>query len=197
MSEPKDSLYDISDAITLSRRLAGRPAPSAAQDEAPYIRFLAKKHPSAAPSTSTPAPFAETPSTAKPEFGPLPGEPFHNWEEVLKWCVEFSKAECGFIVDSQGFVMMTHGGNLPSDGFEGAGANLGAAFIDLSRTELDSGDIHIADLTYDQRAFLTMRLVDKAGEYCILGILSDKREHVWPKHLVYQQIMKNMSNLLL
>ena len=201
MSEPKDSLYDISDAITLSRRLAGRPSPTAPEEASRYIRFSAGRSPADAGQSvrqAEPTPPAAAPSPAtKPEFGPLPTAPFQNWEDVLKWCVTFSKAQCGFIVDSQGFVMMTHGENLPADAFEGAGANIGPVYIDLNRMDLDKGNVHIVEMTYAARSLLTMRIVDKAGEYCIVGILSDEIEHVWPKHILYRQIMKNMANLLL
>lgn len=200
MSEPKDSLYDITDAIALSRKLAGDRATvkktSIHPEEESYIRFSAGITPAAEPR---PAPAAAVPSVVPPapSHGPLPTGSFHNWDEALAWCVEFTKAQCGFIVDSQGFVMMTHGTNLPPDGFEGTGANLGSVFSDLSRLEIDGGKVHIADMTYDKHAFLALRIVDGTGEHCTIGILSEHATHEWPKHLVYSQIMKNMTHLLL
>jgi hypothetical protein len=190
MSEPKDSLYDISDAIALSQRLVGATIVSATEADFPYIRFSAglKEVPEVAP---------ERHEVAHAFQPPPPREPFRNWEDVLKWCVEVSKAKCGFIVDSQGFVMMMHGDDLPGDGFEGAGANLGVVFSYLNRMEIDAGNVRIADLTYEKRSMLALRVTDTAGEYCTLGIISPNNSHSWPKDLIFQQIMKSMSNLLL
>ncbi len=203
MSEPKDSLYDISDAIVLSRRLTGEKAtarkPSISPEDEPYIRFTAGVKPETQPRR-TPPPAAAAAPVATPsviEHAPLPTEPFGNWDEAIAWCIDFSKGRCGFIVDSQGFVMITHGKNIPEDGFEGAGANIGSVFTDLSQLELDSGAVRVAEITCETRSLLAIRIVDHNGEHCTLGLLSDDNTHVWPKHIVYQQIMKSMSNLLL
>lgn len=199
MSEPKDSLYDLSDAIVLSRRLAGeakKGSPSPIKtDDAPYIRFSTgiKSAIETARAPSVPVPSLRTGT----EAADLPTAPFHSWEEVLKWCIDFSKAKCGFIVDSQGFVMITDGKDVPADAFEGAGANLGGVFSNLDQMELASGKPLIADLTYEQKAFLAIRIVDHAGEHCTIGLIAEGNEQSWPKHAVYRQIMKNMSTLLL
>jgi hypothetical protein len=193
MSELKDSLYDIGDAIALSQRLAGVTNAAPKEPDSPYIRFYAGPQP--APTVRSMQDRVDT--ALRADQPPLPKEPFRNWEEVLKWCIDFSKATSGFIVDSQGFVMMMQGERLPDDGFEGAGANLGVVFNCLNKMEIESGDVRIADLTYEKRSMLAVRVTDAAGEYCTLGILSAGDSHLWPKHAIYQQIMKNMSNLLL
>ena len=197
MSDLKDSLYDISDAIALSRKLIGRSDADRLPTDTQYIRFSAG--PARAVDASAPqvVPVPVPQPSTEPTLPPLPEKPFENWEEVLRWCVEYTSARCGFIVDSQGFVMMTHGERLPGDGFEGAGANLGTVFLYLNRLELESGDAQIADLTFASRSFLTLRINDKTGEYCMLGLISDDRECSWPKYPVYDQIMKSMSELLL
>ena len=202
MSESKDTLYDISDAIALSRRLTDDREGAAAETASPYIQFTADTRGSApaARPTAPPAPPAATaPPSASPSQAPapLPDAPFHSWDDVLRWSVEFTKARCGFIVDSQGFVMITHGESIPGDGFEGAGANLGAVFIYMNRLDLDSGDARAADLTFGTRAFLALRIDDDAGEYCMLGLISDDSTHTWPKQAIYTQIMNSMSELLL
>lgn len=93
--------------------------------------------------------------------------------------------------------MMTDGKDIPEDQFEGAGANLGGLFSDLNQMDNDSGSALFADLTYEKQAFLAIRIFDPNGEHCILGIVSDDINHSWPKQAVYQQIMKNLSALLL
>ncbi len=204
MTELKDSLYDIRDAVALSQRLIGATKPQAGEAESPYIRFssglkqVSKTEASIETGASSDTEAAsERPAVIVADRPPPPEEPFRSWEDVLKWSIEVSKGSCGFIVDSQGFVMMMHGEDLPSDRFEGAGANLGVVFGYLNKMEIESGDVRIADLTYEKRSMLAIRVTDAQGEYCTMGILGMNAIHPWPKHAIYHQIMKNMSNLLL
>ena len=204
MSEPKDNLYDISDAIALSRLLTGEKAvarkPSVPPDDGSYIRFSAGTGVAPAPyAARIPVPSSSPAAKIKPEVerAPLPKEPFLSWEEALTWCIEYTKARCGFIADSQGFVMITDGKNVPEDAFEGVGANIGSVFIDIDRLDLESAAVRTAEITYEQQALLVARVFDSTGEYCIIGLISYDPAHPWPKQPVYDQIMKSMTHLTL
>lgn len=104
---------DIETARTLSRRLAGLDtgAADSGAEPSPYLRFSPAGREAVAPAT----PGAAT------ETEPL--NDFTRWDEFLAWGLNKARSSAVFAVDPQGFVIGSSG-NVPPDGFEGAGAEL-------------------------------------------------------------------------
>jgi hypothetical protein len=119
-------LSDIDAARSLSRRLAGLDTDAVIEDAAPtpYLRFAPAEAAADAAVSESPA-----------ETEPL--NDFNRWDEFLAWGLNRTRSSAVFAIDPQGFVIGSSG-NVPPDGFEGAGAELSYVMsqADVMRTEM-------------------------------------------------------------
>ena len=104
---------DLEAARSLSRRLVGLEAGATGADApaTPYLRFT--------PGPPEPSTSAVGPGEADTE----PLNDFTRWDEFLAWGLNKARSSAVFAIDPQGFVIGSSG-NVPADGFEGAGAEL-------------------------------------------------------------------------
>jgi hypothetical protein len=195
MNVSKERLYDTEEAMTLSHQLTTGTTPHEKGDTtSPYIRFSSgsRTRPEPRARQSVPAPSAATEAEVVIE---LPEDPFGSWEEMLKWSREVAGATSCFVVDSQGFVLMRNGEDLPEDGYEGVGANLGIAVDQLNQMEMDSGDIQVADLMYQNRTLLVIRVKDKDGDFFTLGMMDADRVSPENKKQIYRQVRRSLAQM--
>ena len=125
---------DVDIARALSRRLSGMDEGSRDEAASPYLRF-------SAPADGAPA----------PEPGEGPEEElneFTRWDEVLAWSLNKTRSSAAFAVDPQGFVIGTSG-NVPSDGFEGTGAELSYVMSQADVMDPEMGGLKSVGLEFD------------------------------------------------
>jgi hypothetical protein len=199
MSELKESLYDTTDAIALSLQLssAGTGATSEVyqNDSIPYIRFSAGPRVAPPVPRPTPKPPAEA-TKAEPEIS-LPSEPFENGDEMLKWCIDAAGATHGFVIDSQGFVILREGEELTDDGYDGAGATLGLVVDQLNQLEIDGGEIQVADLIFQNRFMLVVHAKDKDNDVYNMGIIGSSPITTNQIKVIYQQVRRSLLQVAL
>jgi hypothetical protein len=194
MNEARDSLYNTGDAIALSLQLTGAAPTTSHGDENRYIRFSAG--PRAAPALPRQSLKAEEEPHGEPDHA-LPAEPAANGEEMLKWCISTAAATTGFIIDTQGFVILKEGENIPDDAYEGAAANLGLVVNQLNQMEIDKGDVQVADLIYKDGFMLIICVKDKDGDTYNMGIIGDSPITTGKKKLIYQQVRRSLMQIAL
>lgn len=128
---------DIETARTLSRRLSGLESGDgdAAAGPSPYLRF-------------TPTQVVEAPEVEQPET-PLeePLNEFTRWDEFLAWSLNKVRSSAAFAVDPQGFVIGSSG-NVPADGFEGAGAELSYVMSQADAMDPEMGGLRSLGLEF-------------------------------------------------
>ncbi len=90
---------------------------------------------------------------------------------------------------------MRDGEDLPEDGYEGVGANLGIAVDQLNQMEMDSGDIQVADLMYQNRTLLVIRVKDKDGDFFTLGMVDADRVSPENKKQIYRQVRRSLAQM--
>jgi hypothetical protein len=105
-----------------------------------------------------------------------------------------TRAEAAFVVDSQGFVIASRG-RIPSQGFEGAGAELICSIEQLERIAPDAGRILCLDVDFDKRKIVGFVASSEEIPPYVVGIVSPEPMRVELKSKITQQIMKNLPHL--
>lgn len=119
---------------------------------------------------------------------------FDNWESCIAWCMTMSRAEAVFVVDSQGFVIACRG-RIPSQGFEGAGAELICSIEQLERIAPDSGRLSCVDLEFDKKRLIGFVATTDETEPYIVGLVSPETLTSQTKQRILQQITSNLTNM--
>jgi hypothetical protein len=119
---------------------------------------------------------------------------FDSWEAVIAWCMSLSRAEAGFVVDSQGFVIASRG-RLPNQGVEGLGAELVCSIEQLERMDPESGRLLSVEMEFEKKRLLGF--VANAGEQSnyVIGLISPESLNPTGKQAIIQQILHNLPNL--
>ncbi len=188
----KENLYSISDAKALSLHLSGTKRFLDDTTALSYIPF------SSGTDSRTDVARVERIAEAVPSERPAPvapSEPFNSWESMLKWCLEITQAKSCFVVDSQGFILMSEGEEPPEDGYEGTGANLKLALDQLRLMDLNHGEIQLIDLMYSNIDVLAIQALDSDNDFftlCFLGSESIDKSH---KSVLFEQIQKSVLKL--
>jgi hypothetical protein len=188
----KENLYSISDAKALSLHLSGTKRFLDDTTALSYIPF------SSGTDSRTDVARVERIAEAVPSGRPAPvapSEPFNSWESMLKWCLEITQAKSCFVVDSQGFILMSEGEEPSEDGYEGTGANLKLALDQLRLMELNHGEIQLVDLMYSNIGVLAIQALDSDNDFftlCFLGSESIDKSH---KSVLFEQIQKSVLKL--
>jgi hypothetical protein len=79
-----------------------------------------------------------------------PDEPlndFTRWDEFLSWSLNKARSSAAFAVDPQGFVIGSSG-NVPEDGFEGAGAELSYVMSQADVMTAEMGQLRTIGLDF-------------------------------------------------
>jgi len=121
-------------------------------------------------------------------------EDFNSWEACIATCMAVTRAEAAFVVDSQGFVIASRG-RIPSQGFEGAGAELICSIEQLERIAPDAGRILCLDIDFDKRKIVGFVASSEGISPYVVGLVSPEPIRVELKSKITQQIMNNLPNL--
>lgn len=192
MNVSRESLYSINDAKALSQHLSGTRKFLEDETASPYVRF------SSGTESRPRAARVETAVEAAPAEPPpptAPSEPFSSWEAMLKWCIEMTGARSCFVVDSQGFILMSEGEELPEDGYEGTGANLKLALDQLRLMDLNQGEIQLIDLMYSNIGVLAIQALDSDNDFFTLCFIGAGAISKSLKAVLFEQIQKSVLHL--
>jgi hypothetical protein len=119
---------------------------------------------------------------------------FTSWESCIAWCMSTIRAEAAFVVDSQGFIIASRG-RVPSQGFEGTGAELVCSVDQLERVAPDAGKLFWIDLDFDKRRVVAFITPSESSEYYVLGFVAPDASFHSLKHYLTNQIISNLPNL--
>ena len=196
MNESSANSYDLLQAQQLLNLLVSKPgtAPKEkpVQLEAPnYSRLSSSLISKQDQKTDTRGDGAAATVKEEPE---LVMQKFDSWENCIAWCMSSTRAEAAFVVDSQGFVIANRG-RVPSQGFEGAGAELICSIEQLERIAPDAGKIMCVDIDFDKRKIIGfVATSEKTGLY-VVGLVAPEPLQYGVKQKLTQQIIDNLPNL--
>jgi len=172
--------FDLKLACDLSRRLTGMDTSSDRtewmEDTQEYSRF-----PAAGVKQQDQEPAVTSRQEPSPEAAPLqaPTEDFFDapefvtWGDMLSWCMELSKARSAFVLDSDGFVI-AYKGSEPTNGFEGAGAELVYSMDHFARVDPNAGDLKSVNLIFEGISIFGYRVRITEAMQLVVGIISDE-----------------------
>jgi hypothetical protein len=108
--------------------------------------------------------------------------------------MSLTRSEAAFVVDSQGFIIASRG-RVPSQGFEGTGAELICSVEQLERVDPDAGKLIWVDLDFDKRRVVGFVTPAQDSEYYVLGLISPDHSYHTYKQALTRQIVDNLPNL--
>jgi hypothetical protein len=197
MKDRSANSYDLKDAQQILATLAPTTGISARQkpvsDSPPeYLRlskeFSAQK---ASRIAVQPGEALKAAAATAENFQP---QNFTSWESCIAWCMSTIRAEAAFVVDSQGFIIASRG-RVPSQGFEGTGAELVCSVEQLERVAPDAGKLLWVDLDFDKRRVVAFITPSESSEYFVVGFIApDHAFHSFKQH-VTNQIIDNLPHL--
>jgi hypothetical protein len=130
-------------------------------------------------------------SDEKLEEGP---QTFDSWENCIAWCMTHTHAEAAFVVDSQGFVIACRG-RIPSQGFEGSGAELICSIEQLERISPESGKLSCIDMDFDKKRLIGIVAASETNDFFVVGLVSPEPIITATKQRIVQQIIRNLPNM--
>lgn len=119
---------------------------------------------------------------------------FDSWEGIISWCMSISRAETGFVVDSQGFVIASRG-RIPYRGIEGAGAELVCSIEQLERIDPDAGKLLYVEIEFDKRRLLGFAAGSGEHSVYVAGFIAPGPLNMTIKQKIMQQIIHNLPHL--
>lgn len=140
-----------------------------------------------------PAPKEDLPEKTGSDVLPPPGK-FDDWEACIAWCIEVTRAEAAFVVDSQGFIIATRG-RIPSHGFECTGAELIYAMDQLERIDPEAGKLLWIDLDFNKRHLVGFVTPEEEATYFIVGLVAPDVGYNTSKHVISKYIIENLTNM--
>lgn len=196
MKEQNENSYDLLQAQQLLNILIPRPGSAIkekpVQLSAPNYSDLSARH---LAKRVGPSETADEVLKPKHEEKPEPVlQKFDNWEDCIAWCMSVTRAEAAFVVDSQGFVIASRG-RIPSQGFEGAGAELICSIEQLERIAPEAGRILCVDMDFDKRRIAGFVASSDETLHYVVGLVAPEPLYNETKHKISQQIINNLPNL--
>lgn len=197
MNEQSANSYDLIQAQQLLNLLV--PKPGSSVKEIPAQQMDTPKY----SSLSVVIPSPRSQQAAKTDEGPdaseiSKNEPvlenFDSWEGCIAWCMTCTRAEAAFVVDSQGFVIASRG-RIPSQGFEGAGAELICSIEQLERIAPDAGTILCIDIDFDKRRIVGFAASCESTPPYVVGIVAPEPIRYESKQKMIQHIVNNLPNM--
>jgi len=195
MNEQSANSYDLLQAQQLLNILVPKTGSAAKEKPVPvdapnYSRLSIGDLPKSARQTRTTDVAVNVMADEEPEMAP---QKFDSWESCIAWCMSSTKAEAAFVVDSQGFVIACRG-RIPSQGFEGAGAELICSIEQLERIAPDAGKILCIDVDFDKRRIVGFVATSQDTPY-VVGLVAPEPLRIESKHKIIRQILGNLPNL--
>lgn len=196
MNENSANSYDLHQAQQLLNLLLPRPGTAAKEkpvqlDTPNYLSLSAGNISQHVRKADTREIAAEVASREEPE---LVLQKFDSWEACITWCMSATRAEAAFAVDSQGFVIASRG-RIPSQGFEGAGAELICSIEQLERIAPDAGKISCIDMDFDKRRIVGFVASSEDMSLYVVGLVAPEPLRIEAKQKIAQQIINNLPNL--
>jgi len=196
MSDNNANSYDLLQARQILALLKNKPGlvskePDSAEIASPYSK-LARPAPlkRALPDNTTDIAQA-IPAEPKSEDTP---QTFTSWESCITWCMSLTRAEAAFVVDSQGFIIACRG-RVPSQGYEGAGAELICSVEQLERIAPDAGRISCIDLEFDKKRLVGFVAAPDETALYIVGLMAPDSLSGTSKHRILTQIINNLPTM--
>jgi len=158
----------------------------------PYVRLMPVKSDKleAGPATFAPA----SPEVATPPAAPAPPQTFRDWESCIAWCIDVTRAEAAFVVDSGGFIIATRG-RIPGHGFECTGAELIYTMDQLERIDPEAGKLLWIDLDFNKRRLVGFVTPEEENEYFIVGLVAPEAAYNASKHLISKHIIESLPTM--
>jgi hypothetical protein len=196
MNEQSANSYDLLQAQHLLNILVPKPGSAAKEkpvqlDSPKYSRLSTAELPQSARQTRTTDVAVNVTVDEEPQMAP---QKFDSWESCIAWCMSSTKAEAAFVVDSQGFVIACRG-IIPSQGFEGAGAELICSIEQLERIAPDAGKILCIDVDFDKRRIVGFVAASQDAPPYVVGLVAPEPLRIESKHKIIRQILGNLPNL--
>lgn len=196
MNEQSANSYDLLQAQQLLNILVPKPGSAAREkpvqiDSPKYSRLSIVDLPTSARQTRTTAVAVNVTADEEPQMAP---QKFDSWESCIAWCMSSTKSEAAFVVDSQGFVIACRG-VIPSQGFEGAGAELICSIEQLERIAPDAGKILCMDVDFDKRRIVGFVAASQDAPPYVVGLVAPEPLRIESKHKIIRQILGNLPNL--
>lgn len=197
MKDRSVNSYDLKDAQQILTTLAPSAGISARQKPAEgappeYLR-LSNEFSSQKGSRISVQPDVDAKTASVPVEKELP-QKFTSWESCIAWCMNMIRAEAAFVVDSQGFIIASRG-RVPSQGFEGAGAELVCSVEQLERVAPDAGKLLWVDLDFDKRRVVAFITPSESSEYYVVGFIAPDASFYSLKQHLTTQIIDNLPHL--
>lgn len=146
----------------------------------------------------TARPPADGPATAAPakaaEAVAAPPQKFGDWDDCIAWCMEATRAEAAFVVDSQGFIIATRG-RIPGHGFECTGAELIYSMDQLERIDPDAGKLLWIDLDFNKRRLVGFVTPEEDASYFIVGLVAPDASYNSSKHVISKHIIESLADM--
>ncbi len=185
------SSFDLAIARELSEVLAGSVnARSAAPLRLTRARRTAVDRVETATPVTSPVPGAQT---AIVDVHAAPFD-FESWEVFLAWSLELCRARAGFVVDAQGFVVATRG-NVPTNQFEGLGAELSYAMEQLSRIDVEAGSLLTMELQFASRRLLAIQVVGEGAGSFVVGFVGPRPLSDEVRGAIMRQLAHSVARL--
>jgi hypothetical protein len=196
MKEQNVNSFDLIQAQQLLNQLVGKPGGSVQkqldQVEIPnYSKLLAITPPKTAEPVVADD---EDKKGVVSKEAELAFEDFNSWEACIAWCMNATKAEASFVVDSQGFVIASRG-RIPSQGFEGAGAELICSIEQLERIAPDAGTIRCIDVDFDRRRMVGFVASTENTPQYVVGLVAPEPLLFDVKLKISRHMVANLPNM--
>lgn len=193
MKDRSVNSYDLKQAREILNSLVS--ATTAALEEkkpdTPLYLRLSNDSPARGEVRRAPEPLPETTPDGIPE---VPPQRFPGWESCITWCMNITRSEAAFVVDSQGFIIASRG-RVPGHGFDGTGAELICSVEQLERIDPDAGKLIWIDLDFDKRRVVGFIPPSDKQEYYVLGLIGPDPSYTLLKQIITRQIIENLPNL--
>lgn len=196
MRDQNVPLYDLEKAQQILTRLTpvapGQvPTPVLPEAESSFVRLsLAGLGLETQPASQSSPPDIEAEREEKLELPPH----FETWEECISWCMEATRSEAAFVVDSQGFIIASRG-RIPGRGVECTGAELVCAVELLERMDPDSGNLTWVDFDFDRRRLVGFIAPKEEGEFYIVGLIAPEPAYYSHKQAITSHIMESLPGI--
>jgi hypothetical protein len=196
MRDQNVPLYNLEQAQQILTRLSPAPpeqtqAPLPAEGGEAFVRLslppLALETQSACLSTPPAAEVEQEQKLALPAH-------FKTWEDCISWCMEITRSDAAFVVDSQGFIIASRG-RIPGRGIECIGAELVCAVELLERMDPDSGNLTWVDLDFDRRRLVGFIVPTDNDEFYIVGLLAPAAAYYTHKQAITSQIIESLPGI--
>lgn len=187
--------YDLKHAQQILTRLLPVPTPQPKilpEGEQEFLRLSRETLPMVEPRLKSIQDIP--PAGADPEEKLSLPPRFTSWEDCLSWCMEVTRSEAAFVVDSQGFIIASRG-RIPGRGFECTGAELVCSVEQLEKMDADAGKLIWVDLDFDRRRIVGFVTPTENEEYFIVGLLSPAPVNYSHKQAITRQIIESLPTI--